>query len=254
VIPQPPTATVASPPEQPIELDAPLFVDEPILVDDPILLDESFTFLPSPADSPSASGARPDHDPFRPLANPSNVAPGTRGGSTYNPQAQPLGGPHPSWGVGPAYAANPHLHPHKQRTKSPLVMVTKVCGMAILVFACINAILIVVNAIIIFSSDGSPPTSSFGAPRSMTSFMRNEEFSIERNFGRALGLVLGLGFSATMGYGGFQMFRLQQWGMALTGAILAAIPCNCLTCLLTTPLGITGIVMVCQAVIKKEFQ
>jgi hypothetical protein len=72
--------------------------------------------------------------------------------------------------------------------------------------------------------------------------------------------VIGLiwnGFCVLMGglviYGAIKMKSLKGYGVALTGAIIAAIPCTSPCCFLGLPLGIWAIVVLMNQEVKSSF-
>jgi hypothetical protein len=64
--------------------------------------------------------------------------------------------------------------------------------------------------------------------------------------------AIGLGMSVTIGYGAWHMRKLKNYGLALTAAILAAVPCSpC--CLFTVPIGIWALIVLVDPHVKGEF-
>ncbi|MCZ6597206.1 MAG: hypothetical protein O7B99_06195, partial [Planctomycetota bacterium] len=70
-----------------------------------------------------------------------------------------------------------------------------------------------------------------------------------------LGIVfdlLGLGLAGFVVYGGLQMRKLQGWGIGMTTAIVAMIPCQC-GCLIGLPIGIWALIVLNKAEVKQAF-
>jgi hypothetical protein len=69
-------------------------------------------------------------------------------------------------------------------------------------------------------------------------------------------LIVGLAEAGFFIFAGLKLRRLESWGLVLTAAILAIIPC-CGTqaplCLLSIPVGIWVIVVLCQSKVKSAF-
>jgi hypothetical protein len=67
---------------------------------------------------------------------------------------------------------------------------------------------------------------------------QNVGFGVADIFGMVFGLAIG-GLTIT---GGLKMMKLQSWGLALTAAILAVIPCNSCCCISLIP-GIWALIV-----------
>jgi hypothetical protein len=69
-------------------------------------------------------------------------------------------------------------------------------------------------------------------------------------------LVVGIGWAAFIAFAGVKLRRLESWGLVLTGVILSLLPC-CGTqfplCLLSLPVGIWALVVICRADVKSQF-
>jgi hypothetical protein len=67
--------------------------------------------------------------------------------------------------------------------------------------------------------------------------------------------VLRIALSGLTIYGGIKMKSLQQYGLAMTAAILAVIPCCVLgpCCCISLPLGIWALVILCKPEVKSHF-
>ena len=82
--------------------------------------------------------------------------------------------------------------------------------------------------------------------------------------GMVVGVILAMAMYATVLIGGIQMARLRQWGLALTASIFSILPMilgivtlNPCSIAMTVPgvaLGIWGIVMLCNASVKRQFR
>ena len=55
--------------------------------------------------------------------------------------------------------------------------------------------------------------------------------------------------------GGYKMYRLESWGLAVTGSILAVVPCfGTCCCLVDIPLGIWALVLLFDDEVKAAFE
>jgi hypothetical protein len=67
-----------------------------------------------------------------------------------------------------------------------------------------------------------------------------------------IGAVIGLGFAAVILMGGIKMKQLQSYGLVMTAAIFALLPCgNC--CCIGLPLGIWALVVLNKPEVKNAF-
>jgi hypothetical protein len=65
--------------------------------------------------------------------------------------------------------------------------------------------------------------------------------------------VLGLVFAVLIFLGAQRMQRLESWGLALTGTILALLPCSC-CCIVGMPVGIWSLVVLLDEKVKGQFR
>ena len=267
IIPHPPAAAPTGQPPRPVGVEAPIVVDEPELIDDPILVDDPLLIdepivLDDPFAAPLAlrtgGGVNAprglDPNPFREPAIPASPVRAAHPQPQAYPLAQPYTPAQPgAWGATPGSAARTQPFAKRKPASTPTpIIITKICGIAILVVACIHSLIVLANGVPYFlmSKDefrakvNARPLQALSDPDSAAGFYF---------IGLTLGVILGLGYCGVVGYGGFQMFQLKHWGVALTAAILTTIPCNCFTFLLTIPLGIVSIVMVSQKVVRDAF-
>lgn len=64
--------------------------------------------------------------------------------------------------------------------------------------------------------------------------------------------VISLALSALVTYAGWQMRKLQGWGLSMAGAVVAMLPCSgC--CFLGLPIGIWAIVVLIDNDVKRAF-
>lgn len=73
------------------------------------------------------------------------------------------------------------------------------------------------------------------------------------------GIILLMGlfilcFNVFLGYAGGMMCSMKNWGLSLAGCIIALIPCACPIWFLSLPVGIVGIVMLCQGSVRAAFK
>ena len=64
--------------------------------------------------------------------------------------------------------------------------------------------------------------------------------------------VIKLALDALTIYGAWQMRTLQNWGLSMTSAIVAMLPCS-ICCILGLPIGIWAIVVLIDSDVKRAF-
>jgi hypothetical protein len=64
--------------------------------------------------------------------------------------------------------------------------------------------------------------------------------------------VIKLALDALTIYGAWQMRQLRNWGLSLTGAIVAMLPCS-ICCILGLPIGIWAVVVLIDGDVKRAF-
>lgn len=64
--------------------------------------------------------------------------------------------------------------------------------------------------------------------------------------------VIKLALDALTIYGAWQMRKLQSWGLSLTSAIVAMLPCS-ICCILGLPIGIWAVIVLVDNDIKRAF-
>lgn len=69
-----------------------------------------------------------------------------------------------------------------------------------------------------------------------------------------IGIVVGVLVGALTIAGGVAMLRLRSWGFALTGAILAALPCMSGCCCIGLPIGIWALIVLLDKDVKTAFE
>ena len=65
--------------------------------------------------------------------------------------------------------------------------------------------------------------------------------------------ILGILFDLVILFGAIKMRQLQNYGLAMTAAILAMLPCG-LCCIIGLPFGIWALVILLDANVKAAFQ
>lgn len=83
-----------------------------------------------------------------------------------------------------------------------------------------------------------------------------EQLAMQQNFTRISGIVnvvLGPVWNGFVAFGAVRMMRLRSRGLALTASILSVIPCFSICCLITMPIGIWGLVVLCKPEVKSQF-
>jgi hypothetical protein len=117
----------------------------------------------------------------------------------------------------------------------------------------ILGVLMCIGMIIFFSIAGLENNPMLGM------FNRHPTSDAER-VGQKIGLfftlVAGIGWAAFIAYAGNKLRRLESWGLVMTAAIFCLIPC-CGTqfplCVLSAPVGIWVIVVICLSKVKPTF-
>jgi hypothetical protein len=71
--------------------------------------------------------------------------------------------------------------------------------------------------------------------------------------GGIIGSIIGIAFGALILTGGIMMKQLKSYGLAMTGAIVAMLPCT-ICCLLGLPLGIWSLVVLNNQDVKDAFR
>jgi hypothetical protein len=82
---------------------------------------------------------------------------------------------------------------------------------------------------------------------------QNEAEEIGRMVGGVVGGVVGLGADALVFFGALALLRVSSYGMAMTGSILAVIPCLSPCCVLGIPFGIWALVVLNDESVKAGF-
>jgi len=79
---------------------------------------------------------------------------------------------------------------------------------------------------------------------------------VGQKVGLFAGLIVGIPWAGLIAFAGLKLRRLESWGLVLTGAILAVIPCcgsQFPTCFLSFPVGVWVIIVICQTKVKSAF-
>lgn len=79
-----------------------------------------------------------------------------------------------------------------------------------------------------------------------------EIIRMAQKLGGIIGVVIGLAIYGTILFGAIKMKKLQSYGLAMTAAILALLPCS-LCCLAGLPIGIWAIVVLNKPAVKNSF-
>jgi len=84
----------------------------------------------------------------------------------------------------------------------------------------------------------------------------NDEAGMQAMFSGVQGLIqgiLGLIFGGVIIYGCLQMMKLESYGLGMTACILSMIPCFSPCCIIGIPIGIWGIVVLNDPMVKASF-
>jgi hypothetical protein len=134
------------------------------------------------------------------------------------------------------------------RVAAPAIMLMIVGGLAIalsIVGLGINVLSAGMQAGM--NAQGPRQPGQFGpGPRNTMDPMANVVLGI-------FGAVLGLCWGGMVLLGGLKLKNLESHGLAMTGAILAMIPCN-ICCILGLPLGIYALVVMNSADVRDQFR
>lgn len=83
---------------------------------------------------------------------------------------------------------------------------------------------------------------------------QNEAAELGRVIGGVVGGVVGLGADALVFLGALSLLRVSSYGLAMTGSILAVIPCLSPCCVLGIPFGIWALVVLNDESVKAGFR
>jgi len=197
-----------------------------------------------------ASPVEPAGDPFAPQASPSKSPPPEgRGGSPFSQEIPSPGGhadvenPYQSPGdyhaapAAAAYLPAPELHAYAlSRVSAPAtaLIVTGGLGLALQVIGL--AFHIVALAV------GEIPGGGLDAPFFFASSAVN-----------VFAALLGVGLGILVVVGAIKMKKLEHYGLAMTSAIVALVPCTSPCCLLGLPFGIWALVVLSDGRVQTAF-
>jgi hypothetical protein len=123
---------------------------------------------------------------------------------------------------------------------------------ALLVTAVVGIILQVLGLIYSLVAGNAQPQLPPGADPQQVQLMQNIAV-----FSGTVGMVLGV-ISIVIGVviilGALKMMKLERYGLAMTSAVLALIPCISPCCLLGLPFGIWAIIALNDATVKASFR
>ena len=80
-----------------------------------------------------------------------------------------------------------------------------------------------------------------------------QQFANVRGSLQIIGSAVTFVASCVIIFGSTKMRKLESWGLSLTAAILAAVPCTSPCCLIGLPIGIWAIVILCDSEVKDAF-
>lgn len=125
-------------------------------------------------------------------------------------------------------------------------------GWALMILGILSILMCI--AFIVFYAVKGVPTNPFEGMFGQSN--QTEAMRAGQKIGTFGALIVGLAEAGFFIFAGLKLRRLESWGLVLTAAILAIIPC-CGTqaplCLLSIPVGIWVIVVLCQAKVKSAF-
>ena len=140
--------------------------------------------------------------------------------------------------------------PQYSRPRGPgtpvAVIVTRACGIAIIVIAILNSLIALVSGAI----------SLMQPSEAMRQEVQRRNLSVDADLVYVVIILMLLAYIAYHGfiaYAASHMFTMTSWGLALTASILAILPCSCYTAIFSMPIGILGIVMLCQPQVRSNF-
>jgi len=159
--------------------------------------------------------------------------------------ADVLGGPAAPGGIGAAPVADTSAYDGALALANP-------AGWALMIIGVLG-ILMSIGLLVFYSVKGVPTNpfeGVFGASHQTDAMRAGQKIG---TFGA---LVLGIAEAGFIAFAGLKLRRLESWGLVLTGAILAIIPCcgsQFPLCALSAPVGIWVIIVICQAKVKNAF-
>ena len=68
-----------------------------------------------------------------------------------------------------------------------------------------------------------------------------------------VGAIIGFIFGFVIAFGGMKMRKLQSYGLSMTAAILAMLPCSC-CCIIGLPVGIWALVVLMKPEVKAAYR
>jgi hypothetical protein len=131
----------------------------------------------------------------------------------------------------------------KQKVQAPAIALMAAGGLNVLA-GCYN---VVVNGFLGAASSGVPTTG--------LSKDQQQTLATAQALGGTTAVILGvliLIVAAVIIFGGLQMMKLKSYGLAMTSAILAVIPCvSC--CITGIPIGVWAIIVLLKPEVKSAF-
>lgn len=156
-----------------------------------------------------------------------------------------LGGSGVAGGIGAAPVADTSAYESALALANP-------AGWALMIVG-ILGILMSIGLLVFYAVKGVPPNpfeGMFGSSQPTDAMRAGQKIG---TFGA---LVVGIAEAAFVAFAGLKLRRLESWGLVLTAAILSIIPCcgsQFPLCVLSAPVGIWVIIVICQAKVKKAF-
>ncbi|MEQ1902858.1 MAG: hypothetical protein ABL888_01570 [Pirellulaceae bacterium] len=195
--------------------------------DDPILSSGSGQV---PFDQPQAMS------PLSPMWNqPQAMPPNTWGGG------QPAQRPFPPQQQ--QYASRPQSN----EPSNVLPILTRACGIALIVFTIINSLIHIINV----SSAILQPVKNLEQQIQA----RGVDINAEALYVLiVVMLMVAIALNAFLGFGATHLITMRSWGWALSACIMAILPCSVCTVIFTLPIGIFGIVLLCTPQVKAKFE
>jgi hypothetical protein len=133
----------------------------------------------------------------------------------------------------------------KERVKAPAIALLVVGGLYVLggLGCCGNGIL-TLNMM-----SGSPPTMKGVSKEFQESYETGAKMGAPVHIGSGIFALIA---SGVMIFGALQMMKLKSYGLAMTTAVLAMLPCNpC--CIAGLPIGIWALIVLMKPEIKSAF-
>ena len=162
----------------------------------------------------------------------------------------------------PAYSPTPNYGSYGQPRSdgSGARTATRVCGILMAVFGGFYTFASLITAVLLLTGSALVGLASQESNLRSTEQARLAGIMV----GMVVGIVIAIAWYVTILIGGIQMARLRQWGLAMTASVFCIVtlvftlftfnPCAIAMNVPAAALGIWGIIMLCNAAVKRGFR